>query len=177
MKIFNWQNIVVAILLIMVLINFFGQFARKKALGERLMSAPKGLRYADMGQVFMIACTLVLIGMMYFGQEHTNTNLLTVGILVLILITLTATFFISAFSETGLYKNGVSTNTGPILYESIEKNDIEHKEKRGQAIVTFTTGGGIFKSSPIIAVALDQEQEVRNYIKRYGNFKKSQHKK
>jgi hypothetical protein len=145
MNIFNWQNIVVAILLVMVIINFFGQFARKKALGERLMQAPKGLRYADMGQLFMVACTLVLIGMMYFGQEHTNTNLLTVGILVLILITLTATFFMSAFSEKGIYKNGVSTNTGPILYTSIEKYEIERKEKRNQAIVTFTTGAHIQK--------------------------------
>lgn len=176
MDLFNWQNIIVALLLVMVLINFFGQFARKKALGEKLMAAPKGLRYADMGQLFMIACSLVLIGMMYFGQEHTNTNLLTVGILVLILLTLMATFFISAFSEKGLYKNGVSTNTGPILYASIEKYDIERKEKRGESLVMFTTSGGLFKSTPVISVPIEMEAEVRNYIKRYGCFKKT-HKK
>ncbi len=177
MKLFNWQNTVVAILLIMVVMNFLGQFTRRKALGERLMSAPKGLRYADMGQIFMIACSLALIGIMYFGQEHTNANLLTIGILVLILLVMGATFVFSAFSEKGIYKNGVSTNTGPVLYESIEKYDIEYKEQRGEVLVTFTTGGSFFKNAAVIAFPAEQEQEVKTLIKRCGNFKKVQHKK
>lgn len=173
----NWQLIILAILLVLVIFNFFAFFTRKKNLGDLLLAAPRGLRYADMGQLFMIGCSIFLLAILYFGQEHNDTTILIMLILALITLILIATFLVSAFSQKGIYTNGVYTNTGPIQYAAIDNYEIKRKEKRNESLITFTTSGGFLKSTPIIVIPLEDESEFRNLIKRYGRFKKNNKKK
>ena len=153
----------------MLAIKYMGFSKNNANLGKMVYKAPQGIQNTDFFQQLMYVGAIMAGIVVLSVLKLLNPTLLfyLIGIVGVYFGFATYSILMCLLGGRGMYEWGVRSMSGALLYENMDKFEMNYNPKKRNYAVKFTPKKGLMNSAQIMFIDSEDTKEVERLANRY----------